>query len=131
MSTMEYCLKRTDRTIFIVDDDTSLCRALARLLKSAGYIDVRKFSSAEDFLHSATETNRPLLILDLQLPGMSGIDLLRHLKRSGRSIPAILISAHDEGLILAKSAMSGARAFLHKPFEEAELLSAIGSIASE
>ena len=89
-------MNRKERTIFIVDDDSSLCRALGRLMKSAGYRNVHKFTSAEEFLSSVPFERPSLLILDLQLPGMSGVDLLKYLRVYGISLPIVLISAHDE-----------------------------------
>lgn len=127
-SPVGHAVKKNDLAIFIVDDDDSLCRALARLLKSAGYRNVGTFSSAEDFMLSSSPEEQSLLVLDLQLPGMSGIDLLQALRESGRSIPVVLISAHDEELMRAKSLPYDRVAFLHKPFEEKDLLSVIGSI---
>ena len=121
-------MKKHEPAIFIVDDDSSLCRALARLLRSAGYNDVHKYESAEDFLCSAHVKDSSLLLLDLQLPGMNGVDLLKHLRRSGRSIPVVLISAHDDELRRADSMKQEAVAILHKPFEETELLSVIHSL---
>ncbi len=121
-------MDREDCTIFIVDDDSSLCRALARLFKFAGYQNVHNFLSAEDFLHFGSIRNQSILILDLQLPGMSGIDLLQHLRSSGTAIPVILISAHDEELRRAVNMDHDSVAILHKPFEETELFSAIRSI---
>lgn len=124
-------MNRKERIIFIVDDDSSLCRALGRLLKSAGYRNVHKFTSAEDFLSSVPFEKPSLLILDLQLPGMSGIDLMRYLQVYGISLPVVLISAHDEELTRAKSMRNPALSFLHKPFDADELLSAINSIVPE
>lgn len=124
-------MKKEELAISILDDDDSLCRALARLLKSAGYRNVDTFSSAEDFMSSSFPEEQSLLILDLQLPGMSGIDLLRTLRQSGRSIPVILISAHDEELMRAKNLPYERVAFLHKPFEENELLSVIDSVTRQ
>lgn len=117
-----------ERTIFIIDDDSSLCRALGRLLKSAGYRNVHKFTSAEDFLSSVPFENPSLLILDLQLPGMSGIELMKYLQVYGISLPVILISAHDEELARAKGMKNSAVSFLHKPFDEKELISVIHSM---
>jgi FixJ family two-component response regulator len=121
-------LEREECTIFIVDDDSSLSRALARLLKFAGYQNVHNFLSAEDFLHFGCIRKQSILILDLKLPGMSGIDLLAHLRNAGLLIPVILISAHDEELRRALDLNHDSVAILHKPFEENELFSAISSI---
>ncbi len=121
-------MKRKELSICIVDDDRSLCRALARLMKSAGYVNVQTFSSAEDLMSSSPLGENALLILDLQLPGMSGTDLLKTLRQSGRTIPVVLISAHDEELSRAGSLPYERVAFLQKPFEENDLLAVIDSI---
>ena len=117
-------------TIFIVDDDLSLCRALARLLRSTGYQDVRTYSSAEDFITEASPDPCAIMILDLQLPGMSGIELIENLRSAGSSMPIILISAHDEQLARAREMRHEWAAFLHKPFEERELISVIDSLCA-
>jgi len=97
-------------------------------MKSAGYRNVHKFTSAEEFLSSVPFESPSLLILDLQLPGMSGVDLLKYLRVYGISLPIVLISAHDEELARAKSMKNPALSFLHKPFDEKELLSVIDSL---
>jgi FixJ family two-component response regulator len=89
---------------------------------------VHKFTSAEDFLSSVPFENPSLLILDLQLPGMSGIELMKYLQVYGISLPVILISAHDEELARAKGMKNSAVSFLHKPFDEKELISVIHSM---
>ena len=114
--------------IEIVDDDESLCRALARLLRAAGYRNIHQSNSAEDFLHAAGRRHPSLLILDVRLPGMSGIDLLEHLGPTGSRIPVVLISSHDEELRRARDMHYDPVAFLSKPFEERDLLSVIHSI---
>jgi len=73
------------RSIFIIDDDPSIRRSVRRLMRSAGYREVETFDSAEDFLSHAALGGPLLLVLDLLLPGMSGIDLHRHLRESGHS----------------------------------------------
>lgn len=121
-------MKKEELAIDIVDDDTSVCRALARLLNAAGYRNTRQFNSAEDFLVTAGQRNASLLILDLQLPGMGGIDLLEHLRSSGSRMPVILISSHDEELMRARDMHYDSVAFLPKPFEEKELIAVIRSV---
>jgi FixJ family two-component response regulator len=121
-------VNRDECRIFIVDDDMSLCRALARLLRSTGYRSVSTFTSAEDFILGASLDPSSIMILDLQLPGMSGIELIENLRKSGHSTPVILISAHDEELRRAKGMNHEWAAFLHKPFEERELISVISSM---
>jgi FixJ family two-component response regulator len=123
-------LKKEECMICIVDDDVSLCRALTRLLRSTGFTNVSTFSSAEEFIQADRGETCSILILDLQLPGMSGVELLHLLRTSGRSTPIILISAHDEELKRARETNHGWAAFLHKPFEEKELSSVISSLTA-
>lgn len=131
---MTNCGKRAlnteECTICIVDDDTSLCRALARLLRSNGFGNVRTFPSAEDFMDSASPASCSIMILDLHLPGMSGRELMESLRTSGYENPVILISAHEEELARARKTKQGPVAFLHKPFEEGELISVISALST-
>ncbi len=121
-------MRKEDLAIDIVDDDVSLCRALARLLKAAGFRDIGQFHSAEDFLSIPGRRTPSLLILDLRLPGMSGMDLLEHIRSSGNRVPVILISSHDEELMHARGANYHPVSFLPKPFEEEDLLSVIQGV---
>jgi FixJ family two-component response regulator len=123
-------LKREDCDIFIIDDDVSLAKALARLLKSTGFSRVSTFPSAEEFIQKASMNGNSIIILDLQLPGMSGIDLMENLRKSGHDTPIILISAHEEELARARGMDHVGAAFLHKPFEENELISVISALAA-
>ncbi|MFY9397104.1 MAG: response regulator [Desulfomonilia bacterium] len=118
-------MKKKELTIDIVDDDASVCRALARLLRAAGYRDIVRFHSAEDFLDALGHRNPALLILDLLLPGMNGLELLSELRSLGIRIPVILISSHEKELERARSSGHDPVAFLPKPFEERELLTVI------
>ncbi len=122
-------MRKEDLAIDIVDDDVSLCRALARLLRAAGFRDIGQFHSAEDFLSIPGRRTPSLLILDLRLPGMSGTDLLEHIRSSGSMVPVILISSHDEELMHAHEASYHPVSFLLKPFEEEDLLSVIHGVA--
>ena len=121
-------MRKEDLAIDIVDDDVSLCRALARLLKAAGFWDIGQFHSAEDFLSIPGRRRPALLILDLRLPGMSGMDLLGRIRASGSRVPVILISSHDEELMHAHKAGYHPVSFLLKPFEEKDLLSVIHGV---
>jgi len=98
--------------VAIVDDDASLCKALARPLSAAGISPVT-YQSAEAFL--ADETNAPdCLILDIELGGMSGLDLQKTLSALGREIPIIFITAHDEPELAEQAARLGCVAYLRK-----------------
>ncbi len=113
--------------ISVVDDDISVRKSLDRLIRSAG-LEVRVFASAEEFLSSAHPRKADCLILDVRLPGMSGIELLHHLGARKCSVPVILITAHgsDDG---ARSAATSDRtvAYLIKPFSGDELLDAVNA----
>jgi FixJ family two-component response regulator len=113
-------------SISIVDDDESFREALANLMSSYGF-DTEAFDSGPSFLDSSRLSRTDCLIADVQMPGMTGLDLLDRLAASGRSIPTILITArHDEGL-RARALRSGVRCYLRKPFDEDELLRCIRS----
>ena len=109
--------------IAIVDDDASVCRALRRLVRSMG-MDGETFTSGQEFLDllEAMPSFRPdCLILDLQMPGINGLEVLKRIARSDNTVRVIFITAHDEVGIREKALLGGAVAFLRKPFGD-ELL---------
>ncbi|MGN6544705.1 MAG: response regulator transcription factor [Aureliella sp.] len=111
--------------IFVADDDASVRKALARLIRSAG-MATRTFASAEDFLGA----DLPLpdcLIVDLCMPGMSGLELQQRLAEGGKHVPLVFISAHDDERARQAALAGGALAFLHKPFEDEALLKVLAS----
>jgi len=110
--------------ISIVDDDESVREATTSLLKSNGF-RTEVFASAEDFLASRYLVETKCLILDVQMPGMNGLELQRRLASENRSIPIIFISAHDNQEVRKQATRSGAIDFLPKPFSEEALLRAI------
>jgi len=110
--------------IFVVDDDESVRRALQRLLKSAGFA-VETFASAEYFLKRTHHDAPGCLLLDVRMPGLSGLDLQKRLAASGSTMPIIFMTAHDDEEARSEALKSGAVAFLLKPFEERALLDAI------
>jgi len=108
-------------TVFIVDDDLSVRRSLRRLLISAGY-DVQAFSSAEEVL-AVTEWPEPCcLIVDVSMPGMTGLDLVDALRAASRNVPVILSSGYGDAATLARARQGDVFAFLAKPFRAHELL---------
>ena len=115
------------RTIFVIDDDPSILRSVRRLMRSAGYRRVEIFDSAEDFLRHAVLGGPFLLVLDLLLPGMSGIDLQRRLRESGQRPDTVFISANEGELERARTMCPEGLAFLQKPLEEGSLLAAVRS----
>jgi FixJ family two-component response regulator len=112
--------------ISIVDDDESVRKALKRLIKSVG-LKVEAFASAEDFLTFTTSHDEACLVLDLRLPGMSGLELQAKLLSANRRIPIVFISAHGDEKARAQALAAGAIDFLQKPFSEQALFGAINS----
>lgn len=118
-----------DLIIFIVDDDESILRSIRRLMRSAGYRNVETFASAEDFLRDAHLVPHCILILDLLLPGMGGIELFRCLRETDPAIDTVFISAREQELEKAQTECPEAIAFLQKPFDMENLLTAVHSIS--
>ena len=113
--------------ISIVDDDISVRKSLDRLIRSAG-MEVRVFASAEEFLISAHPRKADLLIMDVQLPGMSGTELLRHLSIHNYKVPVIFITAHgSDECAKSEAASVWTVAYLIKPFSGDELLDAVNA----
>ena len=117
-------MSQTVQTIIIVDDDDSVRRALRRLLRSAG-LNVVAFATAEEFLQSAPQPAPGCLVLDVHLPGLSGLGLQERLRAEGRRIPVIFITAYGDQTMQERALQAGAIAFLAKPFEERALLDAV------
>jgi FixJ family two-component response regulator len=108
--------------IAIIDDDAFVREALDDLITSVGH-HVRTFHSADDFVHSGEILHTSCLITDLQMPGLSGLDLQQHLLANGHGTPVIFLTAFPEERARALALNRGARAFLSKPFQEVELIS--------
>ena len=106
--------------ISIVEDDPSVVRALSRLCRSAGY-EVAAFGSAEDFL-AEPDGGDDCLLLDVQLPGLSGLELQARLRAAGRMTPVIVMTAFDREETRREALDGGARAFLQKPLDTDALL---------
>ena len=112
-------------TVFLVDDDASVRRALTRLIKSAGH-QVQTFSSAREFLDTVPQTAGPAcLVLDIRMPGLSGIDLQRQLQATSHTLPIIFITGHGDIPMSVKAIKAGAVDFLPKPVKDTDLLRAI------
>ena len=110
--------------ISVIDDDASVRAATNNLLSSHGYI-VRTFVSAEDFLQSAHPDDSSCVVADVQMPGMSGLDLLIHVRTRGNDVPFIFISAFPDESIRAQAIKVGAVCFLAKPFAGPVLIGCI------
>jgi FixJ family two-component response regulator len=113
-----------DHLISVVDDDEAFRQATANLLKASGFA-AERFSSAEEFLASPRVNETGCLILDLQMQGMSGLELQCHLARENRQIPIIFITARGCAEAREEAMRAGAVDFLPKPFSEEALLRAI------
>jgi len=115
---------QTERTVFIVDDDPDIRAAMRRLLKTVG-LHVELFATAQDFLQRKRPSGPSCVVLDMRLPGMSGLELQRSLVETGVNIPIIFISAHGDIPMTVTAMKSGAVEFLTKPFRDQDLLDAI------
>ena len=114
--------------ISVIDDDASIRAAANNLLSSHGYV-VHTFESAEDFLQSAHQGDSSCVIADVQMSGMSGLDLLTHLRTRGSNVPFIFITAFPEESIRARALKAGAIGFLAKPFAAPELIKCVETAA--
>ena len=110
--------------IAVVDDDESVRESLLGLVESVGY-DVAVFCSAEEFLNVNHPDQFVCLILDVRLPGMSGLDLYYRLQRTDNGLPTVFITAHVDGTAKSRALAQGAEAFLYKPFKPEVLLEAV------
>ena len=113
-----------DTTVFVIDDDDRMRAATQRLLKSVG-LRAEAFATPHDFLQRKLPNGPSCLVLDVRLPGMSGLDVQRKLIESGVQIPIIFITGHGDIPMTVKAMKSGAVEFLTKPFRDQDLLDAI------
>ena len=111
-------------TVLVIDDDPDLRASVGRLLRSLG-LDVQLFPSISDFLKSDPPDGPTCLVLDVRLPGQSGLDLQRELAAANREIPIIFITGHGDIPMSVQAMKGGAIEFLTKPFRDQELLDAI------
>ncbi|MFZ0747632.1 MAG: response regulator [Terracidiphilus sp.] len=116
--------------IAIVDDDESVREALAGVLKTAGFA-VRIYASAEEFLESYDGQEIACLLLDIRLPGMSGVELQRKMIESGNRVPIVFITAHGDENLRNVLMNAGASGFLEKPVRRETLLAQIGAAISK
>ena len=113
----------------VVDDDEMLRESLPDLLREFGFA-ARAFSSGQEFLSSDDLDKTRCLILDVAMPGMSGLDLQEELKRRGQAIPIIFITAQKDEDIRKRALRQGAVKFLYKPFSDSALLDAVNAALS-
>ena len=114
----------SDAVVFVVDDDASMRHALANLLGSVA-LQVQCFASPTEFLDARLGESPSCLILDVRMPGLSGLELQRMLARAERQIPIVFISAHGDIPMAVRAMKAGAVEFLPKPFRDEDLLDAI------
>jgi len=111
-------------TVFVIDDDPSVLKGLARLLRSLGF-DTETFASAELFLARKHYDGVGCIVLDVQMPGLSGMDLQDELSRADYSMPVIFITGHGNIPMSVQAMKKGAADFLTKPFDDEELMQAV------
>ena len=111
-------------TVFVIDDDASIRRSLSRLLRSAGYIS-ETFSSAEEFLRRKHFDGVGCILLDVKMPGLSGMDLQEELNKADYHMPIVFVTGHGDIPMTVEAMKKGAVDFLTKPFDDEELLQAL------
>lgn len=119
-------MSRRAGTVYLIDDDAAVLKALRRLLASAGY-GVKTFERASDFLESPKGEGPACMVLDLQMPGLGGLDLQRELAARGMGLPVIFLTGHGDIPQTVRALKAGAFDFLTKPVPSRALLEAIGS----
>lgn len=117
-------MKPTQGTVFVVDDDAAVCRALERLLESVG-LNVTTYASAQEFLDEFDPSAPGCLVLDVRMPGLSGLDLQDMLNAKAVSIPIIFISAHGDVPVSVRAMKGGAVDFFQKPIHHQTFLDAV------
>jgi RNA polymerase sigma factor (sigma-70 family) len=117
-------MSEPESIVFVVDDDPSIRRAIQRPIRSVG-LQVEVFGSAQEFLVSKRSDAPSCLVLDIRLPGMSGLDFQRELANADIHIPIIFITAHGDIPMTVRAMKAGAVEFLTKPFRDQDLLDAI------
>jgi len=118
-------MSTTKPLIAVVDDDRSVVKSLARLLRSAGY-EVGIFGSAHEFLGSLPTPLPQCLVLDVQTPEMTGIELQTRLQELGHRVPVVFMTAHDTPQTRAAATQDGILGLLFKPFAPAAFLATVG-----
>jgi FixJ family two-component response regulator len=114
--------------VVVVDDDPSVRRGVARLLRIGGF-EVQVFASAEEFLATPGPPTPACYVLDVQLPGLSGLELCERIRRQGGAVPVVFITAHEEYLAEVPADLCHT-VWLRKPFEAPALLSAVRKAAA-
>jgi len=110
--------------VFIIDDDASLCEALARLFRSVG-LQAKVYGSAPEFLQSKLPDGPSCLVLDVRLPGLSGLDFQSELVKANIQIPIVFMTGHGDIPMTVRAMKAGAVEFLPKPFRDQDMLDAV------
>lgn len=121
---MQSSSKDREATVVVIDDDASVREALQGLFRSVG-LAVKSYGSAQEYLASGQPDRPGCMVLDVRLPGQSGLELQEQLSRSGTSLPIILISAHADVPMSVRGMKAGAVEFLTKPVRDQDLLDAV------
>jgi FixJ family two-component response regulator len=117
-------MNHADPLVFVIDDDASFRQATGRLIQSMGF-QVKTFGTAVEFLSTGRTDVPSCMVLDVRLPGLSGLDLQQELAEAGIEIPIIFITGHGDIPMSVRAMKAGAVEFLTKPFREQDLLDAI------
>jgi RNA polymerase sigma factor (sigma-70 family) len=117
-------MKPASSMVFVVDDDLSMREALSSLLRSVG-LNVETFASAREFQSYKRPDCAACLVLDVRMPGLSGLDLQQELRKSEAALPVIFITGHGDIPMAVRAMKAGAVEFLSKPFRDEDLLDAI------
>ena len=112
------------RAVYVLDDEDAIRAGMAKLLLAEGY-DVRTFDSAESFLERSVGGKIACIVLDLQMPGLSGLELQEHLLSAGRELPIVFVTAHGDIPDSVRAMKQGAVSVLEKPYSDDELLGQI------
>jgi FixJ family two-component response regulator len=115
--------------IVVVDDDVAVLKAFARVLRAAGF-DTASYSSAEEFLTAPPPRRAQCLVLDVQLGGMSGLDLQRHLRAHGSTLPVIIVTAFDDDDVRSEARAAGCAGYFDKQTDVDVLLTLIRDCCS-
>jgi FixJ family two-component response regulator len=117
-------MTEAEAIVYVIDDDPSVREALGSLIRSVG-LSVETFASAQDFLSSSRAERAGCLVLDVRLPGLSGLDLQRELSEAEIHLPIMFITGHGDIPMMVQAMKAGAVEFLTKPFRDQDLLDAI------
>lgn len=120
----------SDSIVHIIDDDEAIRESLGFLLESAGF-ETRAYESAECFLETAADLSGGCIVSDVRMPGISGLDLTRHLKAMRLDLPIIMITGHGDVPLAVEAMKAGVTDFLEKPFNDETLLTAIKAALSQ